>query len=729
MKKGDIEVTANSFLVDEKNEINGGPGTKWRFGGSAGGASDGMKGVFRTSAINVGRESWRANWTKGILASDIVSLAVWDPEVGGLGWGEGIEIEIPLSGGLSSELGDGKLNGTRVGCEVHVGGVWRDDLCHVKENENATYAIAAGRVVCVCRKEALQVGGQTSTRMMRLLEDAEDDNIMLDIGNAFVRAGVVLLSNNNFDSLHQQLGILIVLGCIYVLYVYVILRSQIMDWKNVKERHTELLKTDFVEKAIRAMRENFVRIQLSHKDSVVGSDLQRLSSGDVFHDFADEGKTTGGLDAFTNRHNMSRESEKQKMMSQNLLKRHSSLSSFDDEDDADILNFLSTREGDGTAKEEMKSDNDKSTVRSADSFAEDAEKQALLAQESKLKRFKSRKMEQFWNGLRKEHELLVVFGRRGSALSKMGMSSRNLLNPTSPPKGGMYAKEAKASTKSPTSTTSSETDGQLLRLAEARIGGGGGNRIGGKNLSKEEKIQELEDYVSSAHRSTVLLTQLLSFLAMAVFFYEENESMFSEDRWLQIRNANASQATYLILENVLEGLVQVLLTVPITFTMVAIFKQLDEAGTARVLFEMRVATDQAKLLHGIVQSNPVDLRRSIHEVEGLLRILNEKASKRKEDVMVVKYTLNLIKTQLKNVRAHQKEQDKNILENKIVKFRSNAKNFSDMSAFKRLKAAHKAETFRRREVEDVLVKLCSLDSLHQALFLKDRRAMNHMKGR
>jgi hypothetical protein len=430
---------------------------------------------------------------------------------------------------------------------------------------------------------------------------------------------------------------------------------------------------------------------------------------------------------------------------------------------------LSTREGDGGEKEEVKSDHGKvSTIRS-DSFAEDAEKQALLAQESKLKRFKSRKMEQFWKGLKKEHELLVVFGRRGSALSKLGTSSRRFsMNQTPPTKGVLFQKETgsmKDSSKSPMSTTSSEIDGQLMKLAAAGRAGDGE----GQKLARKEKIQELEEFVSTAHRSTVLLTQLLSFLAMAVFFYEANESLFSEERWLQIRTANAATATYLILENVMEGIVQVLLTVPITFTMVAIFKQLDQAGTARVLFEMRVATDQAKLLHGIVQSNPVDLRRSIHEVEGLLRIINEKASKRKEDIMVVKYTLNLIKTQLKNVREHQKEQDAKALERKIIKFRSSAKNFKVMAGFRcgersesrreglvlvdmgvlsallrlahsypappcpflhrNIKAAHKVEVKKRREVEDVLVKLCSLDPLHQALFLKDRRAMTHMKGR
>eukprot|EP00520_Triparma_pacifica_P008787 CAMPEP_0118636156 /NCGR_PEP_ID=MMETSP0785-20121206/2462_1 /TAXON_ID=91992 /ORGANISM="Bolidomonas pacifica, Strain CCMP 1866" /LENGTH=2563 /DNA_ID=CAMNT_0006527243 /DNA_START=9 /DNA_END=7697 /DNA_ORIENTATION=- len=724
-EKGKIKITANSFVVKGENKIDGGDGASWNFKGERGDDSDGLKTIFRTSAINIRREAWK-NWTSGKLVSDVVSLAVWKPKSGRIGWEGGLEIEIPISAGAVDPEED--LNNTKSGCDVFVGGVWRDDLCVVKEGNGTTVreALDSGRVVCVCKRDAVEMGGKEGGRRLSL-----DDNLFVDIGNAFVRAGWVLRENNSFDNLSQQLGILIVLGSIYVIYIYVILRSQINDWKNVKERHKELLKTDFVEKAIRAMRENFVRIQLSHKDSVVG-ELERMSSEGPFGS-SDEGKTTGGLDAFTNR--MPRSvSEKHRLMSQNLLRRNSSLSSIDDEDDADILNFLSTREGD-TENQENSSDDKNTTPSSRGSFTEVAEKQALLAQESKLHAFKSRKMEQFWKGLKKEHEILVAFGRRGSMMHK-GLSTRSLIPKSPGPTGeggGMFAKEVNhANTHASKTTTStavssnrsSETDGQLMKFANSRAVQG----VVGETL-REEKIQELEEFVSTAHKSTVFLTQLLSFLFMAVFFYEKEESMFSEERWNEITTANNGQAAYLVVEELMEGLIQVLLTVPITFTMVAIFKQLDSAGTARVLFEMRVATDQAKLLHGIAQTNPVDLRRSIHEVEGLLRIINEKSSKRKQDVMVVKYTLNLLKSQLKNVRAHQKEENRKALEKKIIKFRSDAKNFKDMAGFRRIKALHKVEIKRRMEVEDVLVKLCSLDSLHQALFLKDRRAMNHMKGR
>jgi hypothetical protein len=83
---------------------------------------------------------------------------------------------------------------------------------------------------------------------------------------------------------------------------------------------------------------------------------------------------------------------------------------------------------------------------------------------------------------------------------------------------------------------------------------------------------------------------------------------------------------------------QVFLTFPVTVLIVRLFKQLDFHRSAKICFEIRVATDKAKLLHGISQDHPVDLRRSIHEVQGLLRIIersNRSNSKRREDEIVV----------------------------------------------------------------------------------------------
>jgi len=315
IEKGQVTVTANSYTVGDDNEVDGGGGTRWKFKGATGGEGEGLKDVFRASGMNVGREAW-GSWSTGVLVSNIVSLAVWEPESGGLGWEGGIEIEIPIGGG--GNLGE-VFNATKVknGCEVFVGGKWKADLCAVKGNQSVEEALERGSVVCTCSKDAMDFGGGR-----RFLH--EDDDIFVDIGNAFIRAGWVLLEKNSFENLTQQMGILIVLGTIYVIYFYVILRSQIKDWKNVKMRHKELLKTDFVEKAIRAMRENFVRIQLSHKDSVIG-DLQRISSFGEMQQSEDGGKTTGGLEAFTNR-STAYSNKKNRLMSDNLLNRKSSLS-------------------------------------------------------------------------------------------------------------------------------------------------------------------------------------------------------------------------------------------------------------------------------------------------------------------------------------------------------------------------------------------------------------------
>jgi hypothetical protein len=147
---------------------------------------------------------------------------------------------------------------------------------------------------------------------------------------------------------------------------------------------------------------------------------------------------------------------------------------------------------------------------------------------------------------------------------------------------------------------------------------------------------------------------------------------------------------------------------------------LNISSNTKILFELKFASNDAKILHGISQDNTVDLRRSIHEVEGLMRIV-EKGSKR-DDVMVVKYTLDLLKTQLKVVREKQNLVSHNHLEREISK----CKTYKERRDVKR---NHAVEVQRRLEVENVLVKMCSLDPVRQALFLKDRRAMNHMTGR
>ena len=58
----------------------------------------------------------------------------------------------------------------------------------------------------------------------------------------------------------------------------------------------------------------------------------------------------------------------------------------------------------------------------------------------------------------------------------------------------------------------------------------------------------------------------------------------------------------------------------------------------------------------------------------------------------------------------------------------NPDGLSDLAVLRNIKNQHRVSLQHRNEVEDVLVKLCSLEPVRQALFLKDRRAMNHMHG-
>ncbi|GMH78337.1 hypothetical protein TL16_g07763 [Triparma laevis f. inornata] len=663
--------------------------------------------------------------------SDVVSLSLW-----------GYNLE--LSSGISVVLKATPQSNSSCSFMSPITLTWVHDVCEVKSTTNTT-------VTCHCPESAIYKPVSLQNRRR-----ADSDNLFHDIGDAFIRAGYVLIEPNDFTTLDQQLGILVVLGAIYLFYSYVTLRAYIRDRMNVKERHEQLLKSHFVEKAVRAMRENFLRIELSHKNSIVGGELERQSSSAEpggINFSSSGGKTVQGLDVFTNRRPHNKVVfERNSGLSKKFLARTSSLSSFDTEDDADILNFLSTNEDqepfddfdnhsatNGSESGQKLSgsadhDNNGNVLSPRNrmmshmnkmSKYDQAENAALEEQQSKIDRLKRQKLRMFWDGIKKEHEMFAVFGN--STRRKIGSF---YLSPTPPTAGGLFMKNFESGDPSNPTASSSKSSSKESITESDRLGRALVNKEQLTIKEREERIQELEEYVNIAHRSTVLLCQLLSFLAMAVFFYEEDESLLSETRWEQIKTADGVTATLLIVENLLEGFVQVLMTAPITFSLVAIFKQLDHAGTAKVLFETRVATDQAKLLHGISQENPVDLRRSIHEVEGLLRIVGKKSRGKKKDVTVVKYTLRLLKTQLANVRAAQKLNDEKHLERKLVEARrtKNPDGLSDLAVLRNIKNQHRVSLQHRSEVEDVLVKLCSLEPVRQALFLKDRRAMNHMHG-
>jgi len=301
-----------------------------------------------------------------------------------------------------------------------------------------------------------------------------------------------------------------------------------------------------------------------------------------------------------------------------------------------------------------------------------AEQAAFEIMEQKLFRMKNRKMNQFWKGLRKEHEVMVVLNRKRRSVISTGSKKPQLKRSGSGGSSGSghlsgFSVDLAAGLTNSSTRTDSPVGGQHKydnddsdsgkdRLV-TDLGNNSSTDLSDEN-DREQQIMELsdrlgrdesEEFISTAHHATVVLCQLLSFLAIAVFFFEEEESLFRSARWSQFNNADRSEAFMILVENFAEGLFQVVLCGPFTFFLLRLFTQLDQAGSARELFETRVATDRAKLLHGISQENPVDLRRSIHEVEGLLRILGKgkiPGGKGKQDRMVVKYTLNLLRQQV-----------------------------------------------------------------------------------
>jgi hypothetical protein len=153
----------------------------------------------------------------------------------------------------------------------------------------------------------------------------------------------VLSAPITLEHLEEQLIILTLLGCIYIFYMMVMTRAVVKDRWNVAARHKELLESEFVEKAIRAMRENFLRIELANKNDVIdpnhvgldvtAGELDRNSSSGSMLSLSPRSmaaktmastvrggqESLAGLDAFTNR----RLTRQQLNMSQKYLSRGS----------------------------------------------------------------------------------------------------------------------------------------------------------------------------------------------------------------------------------------------------------------------------------------------------------------------------------------------------------------------------------------------------------------------
>jgi len=413
-----------------------------------------------------------------------------------------------------------------------------------------------------------------------------------------------------------------------------------------------------------------------------------------------------------------------------LAHTHFIATSFDEENDQEIMKFLSTAELTTDMFEPEITDKKRRST-SAVSEAEfkvqmgNYESRAYRAQEEKLKRLTQNKRQEFWKGLKKEHELLGVFSQSYRTMRTRSGSTEGRARMNSSAFGGSFRLRENSngeSTSMSSRTILQPGSGDMVGDRESMGEGGGEEGEEGHGYSAE-----VEEVVSIPHKATVLLCELLSFLAMAVFFYEKSESLLGKERWDEMDNS-VQHTSLLLAENIVEGFVQVLLSFPVTIMLIRLFSKLDQKETAHALFETRVATDRARLLHGISQENPIDIRRSIYECEGLLRIVRRKerggifgTKGTKGNIEAVEYTLGLLKKQLGNIRRNQIEEDEKVLEGMMVGVTSEHHRRGLVRAFEK-------EALERKRVEDVLVRLCSLDPVRQALFLKDRRAMSVMKS-
>ena len=396
------------------------------------------------------------------LVSDGVMVSLTSPE----GQEKGVDYSANVTFAIPLLPYDGATNVTDdwYNCAVELSpGDWDTEGCE-------KVALTGESIVCRCSapwvnqiERRVLVGNESSGEG----GDSSEDSVLADIGDAFFRAGAVLMAPVTLKLLEQQMAILIVLGAIYCLYFVVLTRALVSDRLNVKARHEELLESEFVEKAIRAMRENFLRIELANKNDVIDpnhvglSPMERMSSQTSNVSTGNsrplvnaspratarttasltqglQGGESAGLDAFTNR----RLTKQMRKASETFLNRGSSANSFDDEMDDEVLNFLATNERQSEEKSRKGGDSfssfgpdEEGEGGEAEALTSDAldaldraETRANMDQEDKLRRLRKDRLGQFWKGIKKEHDFFVVFGgqknkRRGSAVSVKSAST------------------------------------------------------------------------------------------------------------------------------------------------------------------------------------------------------------------------------------------------------------------------------------------------------------------
>jgi hypothetical protein len=575
-------------------------------------------------------------------------------------------------------------------------------------------------VQCSC--ETTRESADDEKRHLGASKQEVKDHLSSNIADAFCRASVVLSTRHGFEDLKRNWSIVLLLSIIYVVYFYAVLKGLDTEHKDKNARRDDLGQSEYVEIAVEKMRKNmemfvFMNDRESDDESVIQGGINMKTGG------IDSGERMQELEAFTRRGNVTRA---QKTLADRLLSRRSldKSASFDDENDQEIMKFLSTREltldvfKPNARKRQEVIENDLNVEMS------NFESRAYRAQEEKLKRMKSNKRQEFWRGMKKEHEMLQVFSR----------SFRRL------PTANSVGSRERLQTEDIENRSPAESDSAQRYVDTRQVSSRMNSRSSNSSLEEEDggTSAEVEEMHAVHRKATVLLCELLSFLAMAVFFFEHSESLLGKERWNEM-NQGSEHTTMLLLENFEEAFLQVFITLPVTISLIHMFKKLDKKETAHALFESRVATNRARLLHGIDQENPVDIRRAIYECEGLLRI-----AKRKERTggwrnqkcgdpgttswatngtksEAVEYTLIVLRKQLENIRRNQKADDLRVLEKMIGAAQKETHKRGLVLSFGRVAA-------ERQNVEDMLLKLAGLDPARQALFLKDRRAMAEMKS-
>ena len=385
-----------------------------------------------------------------------------------------------------------------------------------------------------------------------------------------------------------------------------------MEKQSLHALRADFLTSTSVSNALRLMRENFIRTEqklnsdLFHPRGLSSNHSSSNSSGslDSSHrsTFEEDGSdaTARGLEAFTESKRGGENggsSNKSSAVALRLLSRHSSERSFDDQDDSDIMKFLAISRSSSLSTSSSSNDHLESPLDVTDENDENeaAEDTALLVQETKLKQLRTNRLGQFVKGMKKEHEVIYFLQPRSKGFSH---SSRMLMEQVeNSPVAGIKP--------SSTRRLGGFDEEQNKKNAQHTI-------MSSLESTSLEPIVEDDEYSSPAHRATLLLCQVVTFLGLAVFFFNDQQSFIDPRLWSSILSADPINAINTIIGQIFQGIAQVLMTLPITFCLAEVFKQLDNSRTARMLFETRVATNRSKfLISGISQNNAVGKRSEI----------------------------------------------------------------------------------------------------------------------